>query len=129
MGRKSRAKAAHRAARENSAPRAVPPIFADSSQQADMGTVRKPMVSPSATRQQTYERLRELVARRVAAQEAVDEEIRALLGQGCRWTAIGQALGVSRQAARQAVPATPGERRFPVQGVTGWRDERAGESA
>ena len=59
-------------------------------------------VSPPATaRPETYEQLAVLVARRAAAQEALEHEIRALLGEGRSWTDIGRVLGVSRQGARQ----------------------------
>lgn len=138
MGRKSRAKAAHRAAREIvNGSDSTPSPFAKVRHGADVEAARSPMVPPGwttsplrtattartvrsqpprpvptppvAARRQIYERLKVLVARRDAAQEAVDDEVRALIRQGGSWPAIGQALGVSRPGARPAVPATPGE--------------------
>jgi hypothetical protein len=46
-------------------------------------------------------RLAELVAARDAAQKSVDDEVGILRRFGADWAAIGRALGVSRQAARQ----------------------------
>lgn len=46
-------------------------------------------------------RLVELVAARELARQAVDAEVLSLRRQRVSWTAIGAALGVSRQAARQ----------------------------
>ncbi len=47
------------------------------------------------------ERLRELVTDLTAARLAVEAEIRALRERGASWTDIGNALGLSRQGARQ----------------------------
>ena len=47
------------------------------------------------------ERLRELVSLREAAAAAVDEAVRRLRRRGANWPEIANALGVSRQAARQ----------------------------
>ena len=129
MGRKSRAKAAHRAALANITGRELTPsTVAELRQRADAEAGWAPMLSPGTTRplrtvatpstvsthppravpvpplaapQQIYDPLKVLVARRDAAQKAVDDEVRALVRQGCSWPAIGRALGVSRQGARQ----------------------------
>lgn len=128
MGRKSRAKAAHRAALANiTGSELTPSTVAELRQRAEAEAGWAPMLSPGTTRplrtvapstasahppravpappltapQQIYDPLKVLVARRDAAQEAVDDEVRALVRQGCSWPAIGRALGVSRQGARQ----------------------------
>jgi len=48
------------------------------------------------------ELLRQLVARRQELDRAIVEEIDRLSGTGVGWGEIGAALGISRQAARQA---------------------------
>ena len=50
-------------------------------------------------------RLRELVAARDLAGQAVDAEVLSLRRRGLTWTVLGTALGVSRQAARQRYAA------------------------
>lgn len=47
------------------------------------------------------DQLRVLAACQVAAQRAVEDEIRILLDRGHSWTDVGRALGLSRQGARQ----------------------------
>jgi hypothetical protein len=47
------------------------------------------------------EHLRDLVSAREAAAAAVDAEVRRLRHRGANWPEIANALGVSRQAARQ----------------------------
>jgi hypothetical protein len=42
-----------------------------------------------------------LVARQVAAQQAVEDEIVRLLAAGHSWTDIAAGIGLSRQGARQ----------------------------
>jgi hypothetical protein len=42
-----------------------------------------------------------LAEQQLASQQAVEDEIRALLDGGRSWTDIGHALGLSRQGARQ----------------------------
>jgi hypothetical protein len=42
-----------------------------------------------------------LVEEQIAAQQALEDEIRVLLESGQSWTEIGDALGLSRQGARQ----------------------------
>jgi hypothetical protein len=42
-----------------------------------------------------------LVEGQIAAQRALEDEIRVLLDGGHSWTEIGHALGLSRQGARQ----------------------------
>lgn len=59
---------------------------------------RKP--SPAAIRD-AVEQLRALVIQREAATVAVDREVNRLRWLGACWPDIAQALGVSRQAARQ----------------------------
>jgi hypothetical protein len=48
-----------------------------------------------------------LVEEQAAAQRAVEAEIRALLHGGNSWTEIGDALGLSRQGARQRYRRLP----------------------
>ena len=127
VGRKSRAKAEHRATRATMPgreARPTDPVGWPRRRDLDVGlTPDRPssltqgsppgvrqappsplraVPAPAATaRPEPYEKLAVLVARRAAAQEALEHEIRALLGEGCSWTAIGRVLGLSRQGARQ----------------------------
>lgn len=59
---------------------------------------RKP---PPAATLDAVDKLRELVAQREEVIVAIDREVNRLRRLGARWPDIAQALGVSRQAARQ----------------------------
>lgn len=65
-----------------------------------MRRVRTRKQPPAAIRD-AVEQLRKLVAQRAAAALAVDREVGRLRLLGAPWPDIAQALGVSRQAARQ----------------------------
>jgi hypothetical protein len=127
MGRKSRAKAASRAERarqreSQSAPSVADAAIATRSAPAGRlllssrlrefygGQVRNREPKPTLPvtpvgqwkrRHVECERLRELVTDLTAARLAVDTEIRALRERGASWTDIGNAIGLSRQGARQ----------------------------
>jgi hypothetical protein len=124
MGRKSRGKAAHREARAREAVAglgASAPVMAsmDATTRAPIGplwltappgaarmAVRVAGVGPLSRSRGNRpsgdcSHLRMLVEQQAAAQRAVEAEIRALLHAGHSWTEIGDALGLSRQGARQ----------------------------
>lgn len=124
MGRKSRAKAAHREARAREAVAGVgaaAPIMPsmDATARAPIGRLWS-TAPPGAARMAALvggvepcvrsrrnrpsgdcSRLRMLVQEQIAAQRAVEDEIRVLLDRGHSWTEIGDALGLSRQGVRQ----------------------------
>lgn len=89
----------------------VPPPVATTTVPPEGGTPSRPSSAPVRrvrTRRpppdairDAVERLRGLVAQREAATVAVDREVNRLRGLGTRWPDIAEALGVSRQAARQ----------------------------
>jgi hypothetical protein len=126
MGRKSRAKAAHREARTRAAiavPAAAvvdapslvgstpPPTQwyalpteprrpAPSSGFVDrVDAVPRPVRNPPPTGD--CDRLRDMALQWAAIQQALEEEVRVLVDGGHSWTEIGRALGLSRQGARQ----------------------------
>lgn len=133
MGRKSRAKAALRAARERGAIAGPDPMVARDqapvsptpaptagpwlvSEMSGASTPRSRLASgvlpptevgstpasrPGLPPPDGCAKLRELAAGLLAAQRAVEEEIRTLLDRGHSWTDVGRALGLSRQGARQ----------------------------
>jgi hypothetical protein len=127
MGRKSRAKAASRAARARQQEAQSAPSVADGALAPPTPPVGRLLLSsrlsefyggqvrnrgPTPTLPVTpvgqwkrphveCERLRELVTDLTAARLAVDTEIRALRERGASWTDIGNAVGLSRQGARQ----------------------------
>jgi hypothetical protein len=127
MGRKRRAKAASRAARARrrvvpsansvaddaiATPSAPAGRLVLSSRLSEFygGQVRNRTSTPTVPvtpvgqwqrRHVECERLRELVTDLTAARLAVDAEIRALRERGASWTDIGNAMGLSRQGARQ----------------------------
>jgi hypothetical protein len=111
VGRKSRAKAVRRAERSRvlvsppsspSAPVAGP--FATWPKN-DLGTTLARPAAPAVARTpgSTLEvaRLRLLVARQREVQRQVEDEVRRLLVERHSWTVLGEALGLSRQGARQ----------------------------
>jgi hypothetical protein len=126
MGRKSRAKAAHREARARAAiavpvaavvdapsvvgsappptPRYAlptePRLPAQSSGFVDrVDAVPRPVRNPPPTGD--CDRLRDIALQLAAVQQALEEEVRLLVHGGHSWTEIGRALGLSRQGARQ----------------------------
>jgi hypothetical protein len=125
MGRKSRAKAAHREARAREAFAglgAAAPVMPsiDVTARAPIGppwSIAPPSAAPIAALIEAVgppspswrdrppngscSHLRMLVEEQIAAQQAVEDEIRVLLDGGNSWTVIGRALGISRQGARQ----------------------------
>jgi hypothetical protein len=87
--------ATHSAAESPERPAAVATARAPSPRRQKVHRRQQPVV-PSE-----LEHLRDLVSAREAAAAAVDDEVRRLRRRGANWPEIGDALGVSRQAARQ----------------------------
>ena len=127
MGRKSRAKAAHRVAQARAAKSALAPTAPVTPPRSDeppstptqalWPSAGPPMAAPTSaplrggepltrsTREGppagSCDRLHLSAEQQLASQQAVEDEIRALLAGGRSWTDIGHALGLSRQGARQ----------------------------
>ena len=85
MGRKSRAKVGRRASRGRT-----------SQQQERVQPVAA--VHPS---RDPAKRLKRLAERQRAAQMELENEIRRLMGHGHSWSTVAEALGITRQGARQ----------------------------
>ena len=106
MGRKSREKAARRASRARAE-------TADSSSPVEDGfgpgepedappwLPTAPMVGRAVDRAVAVAGLRALAARQREAQRDVEDQVRRHILDGHSWTALGDALGLSRQGARQ----------------------------
>jgi hypothetical protein len=56
---------------------------------------------PEAGRSIAADHLRRLVTEHRALLAAIDDEVQRLLNQGHSWTVVGDAVGLSRQGARQ----------------------------
>lgn len=103
MGRASRKRAERRAGGDpmGGAPTAPDPqerIF----EALAGGRVRRPPYRvPPAGAAAGLGRLRELDTTRSDLEEAIRQEVIALVGLGTDWGSVGRALGVSRQAARR----------------------------
>jgi hypothetical protein len=95
VGRKSRTKAASRRSRESLHP--APQLRVTTPRP----TKARDVAPAAGAASDGVGRLRTLVARQVAAQQAVEDEILRLLGAGHSWTDIGAGVGLTRQGARQ----------------------------
>ena len=112
MGRKSRAKAARRAERARAAiqtssgladanphrPAARIPRLATPRPADPLPTARR---LPQGSGSTAADRLRTLVSSQRELSGAIEQEVRSLLNQGQSWTVVGDAVGLSRQGARQ----------------------------
>lgn len=58
-----------------------------------------------------FEAMQTLASELVAAERRVDQAVRLMRGQGDSWQAVGDALGISRQAAHQRYGSRPVTRR------------------
>jgi hypothetical protein len=56
---------------------------------------------PEASRSTAADHLRSLVTNQRELLAAIEDEVRRLLNQGHSWTVVGDAVGLSRQGARQ----------------------------
>jgi hypothetical protein len=125
MGRKSRAKAAHRQARTRATIEVPGRVVVDT--QARVGSAPPPTqwyTLPTEPRRPApssgfvdrvdavpqvrtpapsgdCDRLRNIAQQLAAIHQALEDEVRVLLDGGHSWTEIGRALGLSRQGARQ----------------------------
>jgi hypothetical protein len=95
MGRKSRTKALSRRGRDFRRAAPQPRVSTPGPTRATFGKQAGGAASDSVGR------LRTLVARQSAAQQAVEAEILRLLSAGLSWTDIGAGVGLTRQGARQ----------------------------
>lgn len=104
MGRASRKRAEQRAAADQRPPGVLerPDGSARVWDLIDRGSVRRPpyRLAPSGAGP-ALRRLRDLTASRSELDQAIADEVVALVALGTDWGTIGRALGVSRQAARQ----------------------------
>jgi len=112
VGRKSRAKAARRAERARAAipassgladanplrPAARIPRLATPRPAEPLPTARR---LPQGYASTAADRLRTLVSSQRELSGAIEQEVRSLLNQGHSWTVVGDAVGLSRQGARQ----------------------------
>lgn len=107
VGRKSRAKAERRAERAQA-------VIQASVNPQDMGGLGEAVITsalafdtpplprlPRSDRSKDADRLKRLVERRGELHGEIVNEVRRLLDQGHSWTVIGEAVGLSRQGARQ----------------------------
>ncbi len=132
VGRKSRAKAAHRAERAQVTIQAslapagsawLPPI-AGHGPQATAWPVGPRPERPRLTGEMSAptEHLRALAKRQRELLGEIEDEVRSLLAEGHSWTVVGRAIGLSRQGARQRyrhVMAEKQEARSGTDGSTG----------
>jgi hypothetical protein len=104
VGRKSRAKAERRAERAQA-------VIQASVEPQDMGGLGEAVITsalaldspplPWLPRSRAADRLKRLVERQGELHGEIVNEVRRLLDQGHSWTVIGEAIGLSRQGARQ----------------------------
>jgi hypothetical protein len=57
--------------------------------------------NPERAQSTAADHLRTLVTKHHELLGEIEEEVRSLLNQGHSWTVVGDAIGISRQAARQ----------------------------
>lgn len=111
MGRKSRAKAVRRAERAQLVVRAEsnplgvasPGCAAITSAPETTSAVLAPPLPrlPGSGRSTAAHHLRRLVERQGELHGEIEDEVRRLLEQGQSWTVVADAIGISRQGARQ----------------------------
>jgi len=111
MGRKSRAKAARRAERARLSIQAAsrppeapaqtrPTVFSVPAGASPVSAPPLPHL-PRSGRSTAIERLKRLVERQRELHAEIEDEVRGLLEQGQSWTVVADAIGISRQGARQ----------------------------
>jgi hypothetical protein len=111
MGRKSRAKAARRAERARLAIQATsrppeaatqtrPTVISEPAGASAVSATPLPHLPPSG-RSTVIDQLKRLVERQRELHAEIEDEVRGLLEQGQSWTVVADAMGISRQGARQ----------------------------